>query len=186
MFAEDQSYNLVEATGVPSERFTADIKQVIDEVDPDRSLIDPITQFQYVEQDEYQYRKGLESLVRFLRGRGVTTVATRTVGRGSVCSSTHADFESLSDGVVSLTLEGSERRLSVPKHRGLGQTDGESRGDETALQHGNGLGLWIAYWTVSLFGGELSIEDNSPRGTRVVLRLPRDSGGAVPQMATAD
>ncbi|WP_435098686.1 PAS domain S-box protein [Halorubrum sp. N11] len=48
-------------------------------------------------------------------------------------------------------------------------------GDETPLQHGTGLGLWIVYWTVSLFGGEVSIEENSPRGTRVVLNIPRAS-----------
>jgi signal transduction histidine kinase len=49
------------------------------------------------------------------------------------------------------------------------------RGEETPLQHGTGLGLWIVYWTVSLFGGEVSIRDNEPRGTRVVLLLPRAS-----------
>jgi PAS domain S-box-containing protein len=45
-------------------------------------------------------------------------------------------------------------------------------GEETPLQHGTGLGLWIVHWTVSLFGGEVTLEDNSPRGTRVVLSLP--------------
>ena len=45
-------------------------------------------------------------------------------------------------------------------------------GTETALQHGTGLGLWLAYWTVSLFGGEISIE-NEESGTRVRLLLPR-------------
>jgi signal transduction histidine kinase len=46
------------------------------------------------------------------------------------------------------------------------------RGEETPLQHGTGIGLWIVYWTISLFGGEISLEDNAPRGTRVVLSLP--------------
>ncbi len=46
-------------------------------------------------------------------------------------------------------------------------------GEETPLQHGSGLGLWIAYWAVSLLGGEVSIDDNEPRGSRVVLTLPR-------------
>jgi PAS domain S-box-containing protein len=47
--------------------------------------------------------------------------------------------------------------------------------EETPLQHSTGFGLWIVYWTVSLFGGEVSIRDNEPRGTRVVLLLPRGS-----------
>ena len=48
-------------------------------------------------------------------------------------------------------------------------------GEETPLQHGTGLGLWIVYWTVSLYGGEVTLEENSPRGTRVVLNLPQAS-----------
>lgn len=123
-FAEDKSYNLVEATEVESERFTQDIKQVIEDVDPDRILIDPITQLQYVEQDQYQYRKRLQSLIRFLRNRRVTTVATRTLNRESTPETTHDDFESLSDGIINLYLDEHERRIAVPKHRGLGQVDG--------------------------------------------------------------
>jgi circadian clock protein KaiC len=123
-FAEDKSYNLVEATEVESERFTQDIKQVIEDVDPSRILIDPITQLQYVERDEYQYRKRLQSLIRFLRDRQVTTVATRTHDRNRASQTAHDDFESLSDGVIDLYLDERERRIAVPKHRGLGQVDG--------------------------------------------------------------
>jgi len=49
------------------------------------------------------------------------------------------------------------------------------QGEETPLRHGTGLGLWIVYWTVSLYGGEVTFVDNSPRGTGVVLNLPRMS-----------
>ena len=49
------------------------------------------------------------------------------------------------------------------------------RGEETPLQHGTGIGLWIVYWTISLYGGEISIEENAPRGTCVVLSLPQGS-----------
>ncbi len=123
-FAEDKSYNLVEATEVESEQFTQDIKHVIDDVDPTRILIDPITQLQYVERDEYQYRKRLQSLIRFLRNRQVTTIGTRTHDRERTPETTHDDFESLSDGVIDLYLDEHERRIAVPKHRGLGQIDG--------------------------------------------------------------
>jgi len=44
---------------------------------------------------------------------------------------------------------------------------------ETPLEHGSGLALWIVYWTASLFGGEIMINDRSPRGARVTLRLPQ-------------
>lgn len=62
---------------------------------------------------------------------------------------------------------------------GPGIPDNEQKtiesGEETSLQHGTGLGLWVVHWTVSLLGGELSIENNSPRGTCVVLSVPRAS-----------
>ena len=48
-------------------------------------------------------------------------------------------------------------------------------GEETSLQHGNGLGLWLVYWTVSMFNGKMRIADQQV-GTRVTLRLPRVSG----------
>ncbi|MEA1932045.1 MAG: PAS domain S-box protein [Euryarchaeota archaeon] len=53
-------------------------------------------------------------------------------------------------------------------------------GDETPLQHGTGLGLWLVYWTVSLLGGEVTITESSP-GTRVVLTLPRAVDPESPQ-----
>ena len=132
-FAEDISYDLVDTAEVENERFTKDIKEVIETVNPERVLIDPITQLQYVERDEYQYRKRLQSLIRFLRDHQVTAVATRTVTKGDGSTAVYDDFESLSDGVVKLYLDESERRISVPKHRGIGQVDGthglEIRGD---------------------------------------------------------
>lgn len=132
-FTEDISYELVETAEIESEQFTTDIKTIIEDVDPERVLIDPITQLQYVERDEYQYRKRLQSLIRFLRERQETVVATRTTSKNESRSITYDDFESLSDGVINLFLDESERRIAVPKHRGLGQKDG-SHGLEIRTQ----------------------------------------------------
>jgi PAS domain S-box-containing protein len=60
------------------------------------------------------------------------------------------------------------------------------RGEETPLQHGTGIGLWIVYWTISLYGGEISIEENAPCGTRVVLRLPQGSVDSSTRIVPAD
>lgn len=45
-------------------------------------------------------------------------------------------------------------------------------GHETPLIHGSGLGLWFVYWMVTLGGGEISISQRVPRGTRVSITLP--------------
>ncbi len=72
---------------------------------------------------------------------------------------------------------------------GPGIPDDERRaietGQETPLQHGTGLGLWLVYWTVSLLGGEITIDDQ-PAGTRIVLTLPRASGDRSPQATSVD
>lgn len=47
---------------------------------------------------------------------------------------------------------------------------------ETPLRHGSGLGLWLAHWTVTAVGGDLSFTDREPRGTEVTLSFPTDDG----------
>ena len=47
-------------------------------------------------------------------------------------------------------------------------------GTETPLVHGQGLGLWLAYWIVTSVDGELDTAA-SPEGTTVTVRLPRPS-----------
>jgi PAS domain S-box-containing protein len=44
-------------------------------------------------------------------------------------------------------------------------------GEETALEHGSGFGLWVAKWCVENNGGHLEIE-GSGEGTVVTVRLP--------------
>lgn len=45
-------------------------------------------------------------------------------------------------------------------------------GTETPLQHGQGMGLWLAYWSTQAAGGELSIERRTEEGSVVELRFP--------------
>ncbi|MGM0604268.1 MAG: PAS domain S-box protein [Halobacteriota archaeon] len=44
---------------------------------------------------------------------------------------------------------------------------------EKPLFHGTGLGIWLINWVVASFGGEVTIDENGPRGSVVRLRLPR-------------
>ena len=46
-----------------------------------------------------------------------------------------------------------------------------AEGDETDLEHGSGIGLWIVNWAVSRLGGHLDYEA-SDEGTTVRIRLP--------------
>ena len=62
----------------------------------------------------------------------------------------------------------SDNGLGIPEH----EWKAIEHGEETQLQHGSGLGLWLVHWTVSLLGGEVRIEGGDT-GTTMVLTLPR-------------
>ncbi|WP_435062176.1 histidine kinase N-terminal 7TM domain-containing protein [Halobaculum sp. EA56] len=46
------------------------------------------------------------------------------------------------------------------------------RGNETPLEHGSGLGLWLVAWGVDMADGELSIDDGEAGGTAVTVAVP--------------
>lgn len=47
-------------------------------------------------------------------------------------------------------------------------------GEESAITHASSIGLWIIYWTVKTFGGEVSIYDNDSSGSIVDMTFPAD------------
>ena len=120
-FRDSQTYDVVKPQDVTDENLITDVREAIEDLDPDRVLIDPITQFQYIEPNEYQFRKRIISFARFLKARGTTVLATKTPS-----GQMDTQLRSLSDGVINLEYEEAEegRRISVPKHRGIGQEDG--------------------------------------------------------------
>jgi PAS domain S-box-containing protein len=50
-------------------------------------------------------------------------------------------------------------------------------GDETPLEHGSGLGLWLATWGVVSLGGEVDFETDGA-GTTAILELPGVAGSS--------
>jgi PAS domain S-box-containing protein len=49
-------------------------------------------------------------------------------------------------------------------------------GEETALEHGSGLGLWLTNWIVTRYGGSFQL-DGSPSGTVATVELPAIEDG---------
>lgn len=48
------------------------------------------------------------------------------------------------------------------------------RRGETPLRHADRLGIWLIYWVVSLAGGQFSVSEAEPTGTRLELSVPLD------------
>jgi signal transduction histidine kinase len=46
------------------------------------------------------------------------------------------------------------------------------RREETQLQHGSGVGLWLVDWIIDLSQGDLGYETREPSGTVATVRVP--------------
>lgn len=75
---------------------------------------------------------------------------------------------------VYVDTHGTHAKIDV-HDRGPGIPEGEIKAltssVETTLEHGSGLGLWVAHWTAELAGGDLQF-DTHDDGNIVRLRLP--------------
>lgn len=96
----------------------------------------------------------------------------------------HSDAD---DPRVTIEFDGRRDRTAVftVRDNGPGIPDHElsvlERGEETALEHGSGLGLWIASWSLRALGGDLAFETDDG-GTTATVRLP---AGGEPESADA-
>jgi len=77
------------------------------------------------------------------------------------------DVTPVSDRSGWIALEIADDGPGLPEYESQVLTNGE----ETPLQHGSGMGLWIVHWVVSRYGGELSF-DADDGGTTVRVALP--------------
>jgi len=56
----------------------------------------------------------------------------------------------------------------IPDH----ETAAVESGQETALEHGSGLGLWVVAWGAAAVGADVDYAEREPRGTRVRVSIP--------------
>lgn len=54
-------------------------------------------------------------------------------------------------------------------------------GQEDALEHGSGIGLWVVRWCVAVLGGDIDVETGD--GTTVSVRIPVERAGERPSPA---
>ncbi|MES3517184.1 MAG: ATPase domain-containing protein [Natronomonas sp.] len=120
-FSKDESYDIFEPADVEADPITEQIIETIEATDPERIVVDPITQFEYLTSDEYQFRKQIIGFMRFLKQHGGTALFTsQDTGSGLT-----KELQFITDGTIHLTADSDGRTVSVPKFRGSGTRSGE-------------------------------------------------------------
>mgnify|MGYP000648692633 CR=1 FL=1 len=121
VFTESQSYSLFAADEVEADAFNEAIVERIEELDPARIFLDPITQLRYLSGDDYQFRKQVLALQQFLAEQDATVLFTSQ----ATPANPDDDIQFLADGTLDLERDRSKRTISVPKFRGSATQSGE-------------------------------------------------------------
>ncbi|OYR84584.1 recombinase RecA [Halorubrum sp. E3] len=182
VFVEDESYEVFEAAEVEREPLTEKIVDGVTAVDPDRVVVDPLTQLRFLLSDDYQFRKQVVGFMRFLKDRGATVLFTVQ----NTESLPTDDLEFITDGTIRLDAASYGKTVRVPKFRGSATQSGDhayrvtDSGIEVypALQPGAHRGEDVAFEQMSsgipeideLLGGGLE------RGTVTIVSGPTGVG----------
>jgi len=114
-FVDRGTYSVFEPSEVEGAPVAREIADAVDEVEPDRVFVDPMTQLRYLAPDAHQFRQQVLSFLRYLKGQGATVLFTSQ----DSTSTPDDDLQFMSDGVVHLG-RGEVRTIEVQKFRGSG------------------------------------------------------------------
>jgi len=106
---------------VEREPLTDKIVAGVTAVDPDRVVVDPLTQLRFLLSDDYQFRKQVVGFMRFLKDREATVLFTVQ----NTESLPTDDLEFITDGTIRLDAAEYGKTVRVPKFRGSATQSGE-------------------------------------------------------------
>jgi len=121
VFTQTQSYDVFAPDEVESEGVTERITEAVDRYDPDRVLVDPVTQLRHFSPDDYQFRKEVASFMSYLREQGSTVLFSTQPTE----EDPDDDLQFICDGTISLGYAEKGRVVEVPKFRGSDFERGE-------------------------------------------------------------
>lgn len=81
------------------------------------------------------------------------------------------------DPWVGIVVENEAGQVQIHIHdngSGIPEMEQEviEKGEESPLQHGNGIGLWLIHWCVTTAGGKVTFHEREPGGSTITLILP--------------
>jgi len=113
-FRDNQAYNIFSAADVESDSLIQKIVETVERLKPSRIFIDSMTQFRYLVSDTYQFRQQVVSCLRYLTQQGATVMFTSEASQ----EAPDEDLQFVSDGILTLAIDGTERSFAVSKLRG--------------------------------------------------------------------
>lgn len=117
-FTGGESYDVFPEQEVEGPTLADDITTAINDLQPDRVFIDPLSQLRYLSDTPYQFRKQVMGLFRLLE-------ETSTVFTSQATQATpDDDLQFMSDAVIHIDQSGEYRTISVSKIRGSGYHSG--------------------------------------------------------------
>ncbi|MCC0176702.1 AAA family ATPase [Waterburya agarophytonicola K14] len=119
-FTEDRRYDIFSPSEVEKAPVTKKLIEAVEQVQPKRVFLDAITQFRFLASDTFEFRKQVQSFLRFVIDRDITLLFT---SEGSD-RNPDDDLQFMSDGVIELHSNINKRCLRVNKFRGSGFAKG--------------------------------------------------------------
>ncbi len=113
-FQGEETYTLFESGEVETPSLVENIRTEIQEINPDRVVVDPVTEFRYLAPDEHQFRSQILGLINLLKSEGATVLLTSQ----AAASMPDDDLQFLVDAVINMGKDSDRRTFHVSKFRG--------------------------------------------------------------------
>ncbi|WP_153952346.1 ATPase domain-containing protein [Halosegnis longus] len=120
-FESDDEYTIFPHEEVEGEALLDSIADEIDDIEPDRLAIDPLSELRSLVPDDYRFRRNISSLVNELKARDITTVCTTQ----AVAAGSDWDLQFLGDATLEIDRTTNHRSLEVTKFRGSDFANGK-------------------------------------------------------------
>lgn len=173
-YGDDSEYDVFDVSEVEHDEVGERIRAAVEEHAPERVFIDPVTRLRHYVRDDFQFRREVASLIRYLTTREATVLFSTQPSPAIP----DEELEFVCDGTIELAHAEKGRVLRVGKFRG----SGFARGAHTAHIADGGLRVYpklipgdhevpFADETISTGVAELDdlLHGGLPRGTVTVL-----------------
>jgi len=113
-FTEDGTYSLFSSAEAEQPSLVSEVRETVEELQPDRVLIDPITEFRFLTTDDHQFRTQILGLLDFLKSTGATVLLTSQAADDL----SDTDLQFLTDAVINLERTSELWTVEITKFRG--------------------------------------------------------------------